>query len=192
MSSQFALTSLDLPLSTFQLEGAVANSWLSGGCFALEGLDRYSRIAVSACRLLLWPFSQWQPQFDQIDSRDVDFIFSGERFPIDIFGSYDIDRAKSIIAGAPRTSKPADVAAWQAYADKMDWQQLSSALPDAEIDCSIPVIIATLDEAHGRYMLIDGWHRIAKANGGEQEMIQAFYLTEQETTEAFDISWRNL
>ena len=120
-----------------------------------------------------------------MNSRQVEFTLTGERFPIDLVGSYDVDKAKAIIAEAPRTSKAADVNAWGAFAEHMEWEQLDGG---SEIDCSVPVIIATVSEAKGHYLLIDGWHRVHKAKVEGRDVIQAFYLTEAETIRVFEIA----
>jgi hypothetical protein len=56
----------------------------------------------------------------------------------------------------------------------------------------VPAIIAVVDKARGEQILIDGWHRIDKASADGHDVIQAFYLTEEETKEIFDASWKGL
>jgi hypothetical protein len=124
---------------------------------------------------------------EHVDSRTIHFLFSRERFPLDWFGSYNVDRAKSIIARAPRTSRPVNVALWRAYADHMEWPCLDTG-PESTVDCSVPVILATIDEARGRYMLVDGWHRIYKASAEGRDLLEGFYLTEEETKDVFDLT----
>jgi beta-N-acetylglucosaminidase len=129
-----------------------------------------------------------QNKLEEIDSSEIKFILSGERFPIDTVGSYNIDRAKSILAKVPRKSRPANVHKWRAIAKHMESQHLV-APPKSNIDYLIPAIIATVDKTAAHYMLIDGWHRLEKAITEGRETIQAFYLTEAESIEVFDISW---
>ncbi len=176
------------PFSPHRIENAAIEIWIAGACLAMAGILLGSRVASSTWHSWRWPAPKPQNELDEVQSQHVQFKLTGERFPIDIIGSYNIDRAKAIIAKAPRTSRPVAVAFWRAFADRMEWKHLA-ALKDSTIDYSVPVIIATANEAGGNYMLIDGWHRIQKASEEGQETIQAFYLTEEESKEAFDISW---
>lgn len=160
-----------------------ARTWLLG-----TALRSYSLEVISAWSWLLWPGDVPVHELKQVDSTRIQFILSGERFPIDIIGSYDVDRAKSIIANAPRKSMPVDVQLWRAYAHRMGWQTPNA--PDSIVDCSVPAIIATVDKTGGGHMLIDGWHRIDQASADGHNFIQAFYLTEEETKDIFDISWK--
>jgi len=191
MSDAFMKTGLPVPLSPYRLDGALSQTWFNNAWLLLASLKSYSLLANSTWRWLLWPVTGKQKELAQVDSSKIYFILSGERFPIDLIGSYNIDRAKSIIDKAPRTSVPTDVDVWQAFADQMEWQHLGAAR-EAAVDYSIPVIIATVDKAGERYMLIDGWHRVHKAKKEGRDVIQAFYLTEEETKEVFEISFGGL
>jgi hypothetical protein len=168
----------------------VAPSWVlfaSIGLF-LTSMRWCSLLATYTLRWFQQPGVPSQNEFSPICSGDIDFLLRDERFPVELFGSYDIDLAKSIIAEAPRTSRPTDVAFWKAFMNQMESQHIST-FRHSTANCSIPVIIATVDAASGNYMLIDGWHRIGQATAEGRNVIQAFYLTEAETKEIFKTSW---
>jgi hypothetical protein len=168
-------------------EGALSDPWLASARLLMAGIHSCSVIATSTWRWFLWPVAALPDELEPVNSSKIHFTLTGERFPIDLIGSYDVDRAKSIIANAPRTSIPADVEFWRAYADQMKSQHFTTA-PHSTVDCSIPPIIVTVDKAGGRYMLIDGWHRVEKASAEGRDVIQAFYLTEEETKNVFDVA----
>lgn len=122
-----------------------------------------------------------------ISSSEISFILSGEYFPIDILGCYDIDRAKSFLRSAPRLSRPVPVAFWRTFSRHMGWRILTAG---SGVDYAVPVIVATVNASRGKYLLIDGWHRIQKAADDYRDFIDGFYLTETETSKAFEASWR--
>jgi len=191
MSDQFLGTGWYTPIAPYGLGSALSQTFFASATLLMSSMQKHAVAAAPAWRWLLWPVEDLQNELERVDSKNVKFILSGERFPIDIIGAYDIDRAKSIIAKAPRRSLPVDVDVWRAYADKMEWDHLNAS-KDPGVDCSIPAIIATVDEAGGSYMLIDGWHRIDKASSEGRDVIQAFYLTEEETKQIFDVGWRGM
>jgi hypothetical protein len=99
----------------------------------------------------------------------------GEQF---IFGGwhYDLAKAKGLIkAGArPVEGKPLSLFKSMYYeAVKIDWDKAEKTAP------SIPEIAAT--EEGGRLMLIDGWHRYAKALKMRQTGMPTVTLTGEET-----------
>jgi hypothetical protein len=168
----------------------LAPSWVlfaSIGVF-LTGMRWCSLLATCTLGWFQQPRAPSQDEFSPISSRNIDFLLKDERFPVELLGSYDIDLAKSIIAEAPRTSRPTDVAFWKAFVNQMESQHIPTFRPSTA-NCSIPVIIATVDAARGNYMLIDGWHRLGQASAEGRNVIQAFYLTEAETKEIFKTSW---
>jgi len=187
MSDQFM--DRDVRLSPCSLASTTPERWFAGVGLIGTTMGSYFLIAASTWQSLLWPIDAPAYHLEHVDSAKVQFTSSGESFPIDLVGSYDIDRAKSIIAKAPRRSKPVQVAFWRAYADHMEWPRLA-AVPD--VDSSFPAIVATIDKARGSYLLIDGWHRIDKACAEGQDLIEGFYLTEEETKEVFDLTWKGL
>ena len=191
MSDQFLGTGWYTPLSPYGLGSVLSQTFFASANLLMSSMQKHAVAAAPAWRWLLWPVADLPDVSEPVNSKNVKFILSGERFPIDIIGAYDVDRAKAIILKAPRKSLPVDVDVWRAYADKMEWDHLNAS-KDPAVDCSIPAIIATVNEAGGSYMLIDGWHRIDKASAEGRNEIQAFYLTEDETKQIFDVAWRGM
>src|ERR1017187_6121392 len=164
-------------------------SWEPFACIGLflTSMRWCSLLATCTLRWFQQPTVPSQDEFSRISSGDIQLLLKDERFPVDLLGSYDIDLAKSIIAKAPRMSRPTDVAFWKAFANEMESQHLQT-FRSSTANCSIPVIIATVNESSGNYMLIDGWHRIDQASAEGRNVIQAFYLTEAETKEIFKVA----
>jgi hypothetical protein len=106
-----------------------------------------------------------------------------ERFQIGCLGCYDIDAAKRVIADHPRPSLPADVHGWVTAGKKE--HLLPTRKETSNVDYSVPIIIATINQSAGNYLVIDGWHRLLKANDDGVEAIPSFYLTEPETVGVF-------
>ena len=106
--------------------------------------------------------TDWQPRLGE------QFIFDGKH--------YDLAKAKGLIKGAARPveGKPLGLFKSMYYeAVKIDWDKAEKTDP------SIPVIAAT--EEGGKLVLIDGWHRYAKALRMRLAEIPTVVLTEEET-----------
>ena len=106
--------------------------------------------------------TDWQPRLGE------QFIFGGKH--------YDLAKAKGLIKAAARPveGKPLSLFKSMYYeAVKIDWDKAEKTDP------SIPVIAAT--EEGGKLMLIDGWHRYAKALRMRLTEIPTVTLTEEET-----------
>src|SRR5438874_1461302 len=105
--------------------------------------------------------TEWQPRL-------------GEQF---IRGSvrYDLAQAKTIIKATPRPVQMLPLAQFKSMyyeAVKIDWDKAEKTDP------AIPSIAATED---GKPILIDGWHRYAKALRLKLTEIPVVVLTEDET-----------
>ncbi len=86
----------------------------------------------------------WQPRLGE------QFLFAGKRF--------DLAKAKDLIKATPRAVEMRPLSQFKAMyyeAVKIDWDKAEKT------DTAIPVIVAT--EEGGKVILIDGWHRYAKA-----------------------------
>ena len=99
----------------------------------------------------------------------------GEQF---IFGStkYDLAKAKEMIKATPRPVEMRPLSQFKAMyyeAVKIDWDKAEKTDP------KIPVIVGTQE---GHPILIDGWHRYAKALRLRLTEVPAVVLTEDETT----------
>ena len=95
------------------------------------------------------------------------FIFAGKR--------YDLAKAKEMIKATPRPVEMRPLAQFKAMyyeAVKIDWDKAEKT------DTKIPVIVGTQE---GNPILIDGWHRYAKALRTRLTEIPAVVLTEDET-----------
>lgn len=109
-------------------------------------------------------------QSDQIDWQSrlgEQFVFAGKH--------YDLAKAKELIKAAPRPVEKRPLAQFKPMyyeAVKIDWDKAEKT------DTEIPVIVATED---GKPVLIDGWHRFAKALRARLNEIPAVVLTEDET-----------
>ena len=103
----------------------------------------------------------WQPRLGE------NFIFAGKH--------YDIAKAKDIIKATPRPIEyqPLPVFKSMYYeAVKIDWDKAEKTDP------TIPAIAVT---EGGKLMLIDGWHRYAKALRLRNTEMPVVALTEEET-----------
>jgi hypothetical protein len=103
----------------------------------------------------------WQPRLGE------QFVFAGKH--------YDVAKAKELIKATPRAVEPRPMAQFKSMyyeAVKIDWDKAEKTDP------SIPVIAATED---GKPVLIDGWHRYAKALRTRLTEIPCVILTEEET-----------
>lgn len=90
---------------------------------------------------------------------------------------YDIAKSKEIIKATPRPIETKPLAAFKAMyyeAVKIDWDKAEKTDP------AIPLIAVT--EAGGKLILIDGWHRYAKALRTRIAELPVVILTEEETT----------
>ena len=106
--------------------------------------------------------TDWQPRLGE------QFIFEGKH--------YDLAKAKGLIKAAARPveNKPLSLFHSMYYeAVKIDWDKADKTDP------SIPFIVATEDG--GKLMLIDGWHRYARALKMRLTEIPTVTLTEEET-----------
>jgi hypothetical protein len=105
---------------------------------------------------------EWQPRLGE------QFLFAGKR--------YDLAKAKELIKAAPRAVDKKPLSAFKTMyyeAVKIDWEKAEKTDP------SIPAIAAT--EEGGKILLIDGWHRYAKALRTRLTEIPVVVLTEDET-----------
>lgn len=105
--------------------------------------------------------TDWQPRLGE------QFIFAGKH--------YDLAKAKDLIKAAPRPVEPKPLGIFKSMyyeAVKIDWDKAEKTDP------TIPVIVATEE---GKLVLIDGWHRYAKALRIRLTEIPAVTLTEDET-----------
>ena len=106
--------------------------------------------------------TDWQPRLGE------QFIFGGRH--------YDLAKAKGLIKGAARPveNKPLSLFKSMYYeAVKIDWDKAEKTDP------AIPFIVAT--EEGGKLVLIDGWHRFAKALRMRLTEVPTVVLTEEET-----------
>ncbi len=106
--------------------------------------------------------TDWQPRLGEL------FVFAGKR--------YDLAKAKEMIKAAPRPVEPKALSLFKSMyweAVKIDWDKAEKT------DTAIPVIVGTEE---GKPILLDGWHRYAKALRTRLTEIPAVTLTEQETT----------
>jgi hypothetical protein len=106
--------------------------------------------------------TDWQPRLGE------QFTFAGVH--------YDLAKAKELIKATvrPVENKPLGLFKAMYYeAVKIDWDKAEKTDP------TIPVIAAT--EEGGRLVLIDGWHRYAKALRTRLMEIPTVTLTEEET-----------
>jgi hypothetical protein len=88
---------------------------------------------------------------------------------------YDLAKAKNLIKATPRPVEKRPLSQFKKMyyeAVKIDWDKADKTDP------TIPVIVATEE---GKPLLIDGWHRYAKALKGRMTEIPAVVLTEEET-----------
>ena len=106
--------------------------------------------------------TDWQPRLGE------QFIYNGRR--------YDLAKAKELIKATPRPVEPKPLSLFKSMyyeAVKIDWDKAEKT------DLNVPLIAAT--EAEGKLVLIDGWHRYAKALRSRQNEVQVVTLTEEET-----------
>lgn len=104
----------------------------------------------------------WQPRLGE------NFVFAGKH--------YDIAKAKELIKATPRPieNKPLSTFKSMYYeAVKIDWDKAEKTDP------AVPIIAVT--EAGGKLVLIDGWHRFAKALRTRLTELPTVTLTEEET-----------
>ena len=95
------------------------------------------------------------------------FTFGGKR--------YDLAKAKELIKATPRPVEMRPLSQFKAMyyeAVKIDWDKAEKT------DTAVPVIVAT---ENGTPVLVDGWHRYAKALRTRLTEIPAVVLTEDET-----------
>jgi hypothetical protein len=103
----------------------------------------------------------WQPRLGE------QAVFAGRR--------YDIAKAKEFIKATPRGVEMRPTAQFKSMyyeSVKIDWDKAEKTDP------SIPAIVATEE---GKPVLIDGWHRYAKALRTRLVEIPCVILTEEET-----------
>jgi hypothetical protein len=103
----------------------------------------------------------WQPRLGE------QFVHANKR--------YDLAKAKDLIKAAPRPVEMKPLSQFKSMyyeAVKIDWDKAERT------DTAVPVIVATEE---GKAVLIDGWHRYAKALRARQTEIAAVVLTEDET-----------
>jgi len=105
--------------------------------------------------------TNWEPRLGE------QFTYAGKH--------YDIAKAKNLIKATPRPVENKPVALFRPMyfgAVKIDWDKAEKTDP------TIPVIAATEE---GKLVLIDGWHRYAKALKARMMEIPVVALTEDET-----------
>ena len=103
----------------------------------------------------------WQPRLGE------QFIYSGKH--------YDLAKAKEMIKATPRPVEMRPLAHFKSMyyeAVKIDWDKAEKT------DTAIPLIVATEE---GKSVLIDGWHRYAKALRNRATEVPVVVLTEDET-----------
>ena len=103
----------------------------------------------------------WQPRLGE------QFVFAGKH--------YDVAKAKDLIKAAPRPVEPRPTVQFKSMyyeAVKIDWDKAEKTDP------TIPIIVATEE---GKPVLIDGWHRYAKALRTRLTELPVITLTEDET-----------
>ena len=104
----------------------------------------------------------WQPRLGE------QFVHAGKH--------YDLAKAKELIKAAPRPIEMKPLTQFKSMyyeAVKIDWDKAERTDP------TIPVIVATEGD---KAVLIDGWHRYAKALRTRLAEIPTVVLTEEETT----------
>jgi hypothetical protein len=106
--------------------------------------------------------TEWQPRLGE------QFTYAGRR--------YDLAKAKELIKAAVRPVENKPLGLFKA----MYWEGVTIDWDKAEkTDVTIPLIVAT--EAGGKLVLIDGWHRYAKALKARLAEVPTVTLTEDET-----------
>jgi hypothetical protein len=103
----------------------------------------------------------WQPRLGE------QFVFAGKH--------YDLAKAKELIKATERPVVMQPLAQFKAMyyeAVKIDWDKAERT------DFAIPLIVAT---ESGKAVLIDGWHRYAKALRARLTEVPTVVLTEDET-----------
>jgi hypothetical protein len=103
----------------------------------------------------------WQPRLGE------QFVYSGKH--------YDLAKAKELIKATDRPVEKRPLSQFKTMyyeAVKIDWDKAERT------DFEIPVIVAVEE---GKPILIDGWHRYAKALRARLLEIPAVVLTEDET-----------
>jgi hypothetical protein len=103
----------------------------------------------------------WQPRLGE------QFVHANKR--------YDLAKAKELIKAAPRPIEMSPLARFKSMyyeAVKIDWDKAERTDP------TIPLIVATEE---GKPVLIDGWHRYAKALRTRLTEVPIITLTEEET-----------
>src|ERR1700744_4650612 len=104
----------------------------------------------------------WQPRLGE------QFVYSGKH--------YDLAKAKELIKATDRPVEKRPLSQFKGMyyeAVKIDWDKAEKT------DTGIPVIVAT--EEGGKVILIDGWHRYAKALRTRLTEIPCVVLSEEET-----------
>src|SRR3954468_20364450 len=104
---------------------------------------------------------EWQPRLGE------QFVYAGKH--------YDLAKAKELIKATPRPIEMRPLSQFKTMyyeAVKIDWDKAEKTDP------AIPVIVGTQE---GHPILIDGWHRYAKALRPRLPEIPAVILTEDET-----------
>ncbi len=106
-------------------------------------------------------------QIDWLPRLGEQFVYAGKH--------YDLAKAKDLIKATPRAVEMRPLAQFKGMyyeAVKIDWDKAERT------DVAIPVIVALED---GKPVLIDGWHRYAKALRARLLEIPTVVLTEEET-----------
>lgn len=105
--------------------------------------------------------TNWEPRLGE------QFTYAGKH--------YDLAKAKGLIKATPRPVEPKPLATFNSMyyeAVKIDWDKAEKTDP------AIPVIAGTEE---GKLILLDGWHRYAKAKRMRLTEIPVVTLTEDET-----------
>lgn len=114
-----------------------------------------------------------------MNSADVEWRLGGEVFRI-LAAAFDVDAAKRTLARAPRESVKLDVAGAAALVGPPGRPGVIRVDPArvAGADLSVPLIVATV---RGELLVVDGWHRVAKASAAGVTELDGFVLDESET-----------
>ena len=119
----------------------------------------------------------------------TDWHLTPERFQ-SVWGSWDVAAAKRILVDTPRPSTVIEIAehtpllstrtitedGWEHYTAGVDVDHDKVEADETDIDLTVPLLIT----AGG--MLIDGWHRLARARHLGIDTLPAILLTPEETT----------
>jgi hypothetical protein len=90
--------------------------------------------------------------------------------------AWDVDAALALVA----QRKPDLMPVTKELANSAQFIEVDEAWANSHADLAIPVILVTLPEGSG-CLIIDGWHRIAKALGEGKRTLPAHLLSEDDS-----------